>query len=96
MRLATSRKGDEMTRTAVRTITIVLALLFISAAVTCESNRAKSPRRATVADGRIAAANAFTRRYEQSRFSQWNIHANAAGTDCDVLYVTTSSSSMSR
>ncbi len=79
-----------MSRTAERSITIILALLLLFAVVTCESNRIKTPRKLTAADGRIAAAHAFTRRYAQSRFSGWNIRADAAGTDCDVLFVNTS------
>lgn len=79
-----------MSRTAERSITIILALLLLSAVVTCESNRIKTPRKLTADDGRIAAAHAFTRRYAQSRFSGWNIRADAAGADCDVLFVNTS------
>lgn len=40
-------------------------------------------------DHRKSAAKLLTERYEQSRFSKWNLDARAAGTDCDVLYVRT-------
>lgn len=79
-----------MSRTAARSIAIILSMLLLMAVITCESNRMKTPRKPTAADGRIAAANAFTRRYAQSRFSGWNIRADAAGADCDVLLVNTS------
>ena len=79
-----------MSRTAARSIAIILGMLLLTAVITCESNRMKSPRKPSSSDGRIAAANAFTRRYAQSRFSGWNIRADAAGTDCDVLLVRTS------
>ena len=79
-----------MSRTAARTIAIILGMLLLTAVITCESNRLRAPRRPTASDGRIAAAHAFTRRYAQSRFSGWNIRADAAGTDCDVLFVNTS------
>jgi hypothetical protein len=79
-----------MTRTATRTIAILLGLLFVGAAATCESNRLEVPPRSIAADERIQAANAFARRYAQSRFSQWNIRANAAGEDCDVLFINAS------
>lgn len=79
-----------MTRTAVRNFAIILGLLYVSAAATCESDRLKSPPLSTAAVDRIDAANTFSRRYTQSRFSRWNIRANAAGVDCDVLFINTS------
>lgn len=79
-----------MTRTAIRNIAIILGLLFVGAAATCESDRLKSQPMSTAAVDRIEAANAFSRRYTQSRFSRWNIRANAGGTDCDVLFIKTS------
>jgi hypothetical protein len=79
-----------MSRTAARSIAIVLGMLLLTAAITCESNHLKAPRRPAPSNGRIAAAHAFTRRYAQSRFSGWNIRAEAAGADCDVLFVNTS------
>ena len=79
-----------MSRTAARTIAIILGMLLLTAVITCESNRLKPQRRPAASDGRIAAAHAFTRRYAQSRFSGWNIRAEAAGSDCDVLLVNTS------
>jgi hypothetical protein len=39
---------------------------------------------------RVASANLFTGRYAQSRLAAWNLHANAIGSDCDVLMVKTS------
>lgn len=79
-----------MSRTAARTIAFLLGMLLLTAVITCESNRLKTPPRPAASDGRIAAAHAFTRRYAQSRFSGWNIRAEAAGADCDVLFVNTS------
>ncbi len=58
---------------------LLLLSFFILA---CESN----PEH----DRHIAAANVLTRRYEQSRFSSWNVRAHAAGSNCDVLFVRTS------
>ncbi|MFL6246472.1 MAG: hypothetical protein ACJ74H_10645 [Thermoanaerobaculia bacterium] len=58
-----------------------LLLLFFFA-VACESN----PEH----DRHIAAANVLTRQYTQSRFSSWKVQAQAAGADCDVLFVRTS------
>ncbi len=55
--------------------TIALLLLFACRAVD---------------DGHIAAATALTRRYAQSRFEKWHVHASAAGRDCSVLLVQTS------
>ncbi|HVG23713.1 MAG TPA: hypothetical protein VND45_06125, partial [Thermoanaerobaculia bacterium] len=43
-----------------------------------------------VGDGHTAAASAVTRRYAQSRFERWGVHATAAGRDCSVLLVETS------
>lgn len=40
-------------------------------------------------NGHIAAANGFTDRYARSRFSRWHIRAQAAGADCNVLFVET-------
>ena len=79
-----------MTRTAARNLAVIFSVLFAGAAVTCESNRLKSPPRSAAADGRIEAAISFSRRYTQSRFSRWNIRADAAGIDCDVLFINTS------
>ena len=79
-----------MPRTAVRNLAVIVSVLFVGAAVTCESNRLKSQPRSVAADHRIEAAVAFSRRYTQSRFSRWNIRAHAAGADCDVLFINTS------
>lgn len=57
-----------------------LVLLFFF--VACESNPDH--------DRHSAAADVLTRHYAQSRFSSWKIHAQAAGADCDVLFVRTS------
>ena len=76
-----------MSRTAARTIAIILGMLLLTAAITCESNRVKAPRRPAASDDRIAAANAFTRRYAQSRFSGWNIRAEAAGAEIGRAHV---------
>ena len=43
-----------------------------------------------VPDGHVSAASALTRRYAESRFQKWNVHASAAGKDCSVLLVETS------
>lgn len=43
-----------------------------------------------VPDGHVTAASALTRRYADSRFRKWNVHARAAGRDCRVLLVETS------
>ena len=42
-----------------------------------------------VPDGHAAAARALTRRYAQSDFAKWNIHATASGRDCRVLLIET-------
>jgi len=59
-------------------------LLFLFLVIACES---RQPVSMTARDSRIAAADLFTRRYEHSRFSGWDIHANAAGGDCHVLLI---------
>ena len=38
---------------------------------------------------RAAAAQVLTERYAKSRFAPWDVHAAAAGKNCDVLLVTT-------
>ncbi len=40
-------------------------------------------------DVRIASASTLTDRCVASRLSKWNLHASAAGADCDVLLVET-------
>ena len=53
--------------------------------VACESNPHASSRERA----RIAAANAFTSRYAESRLARWKLDAHAAGDDCGVLLVET-------
>lgn len=80
-----------MTRNVARNLAIVLGLLFVGAAATCESSHLDTPPpRSAAATERMDAADAFSRRYTQSRFSRWNIRANAAGADCDILLIHTS------
>jgi len=38
---------------------------------------------------RVSAANQLTGLYANSRLAAWNLQATAAGTDCDVVLVTT-------
>lgn len=76
-----------MTRTVTSNLAIILAMLFVTTGIKC---RGKSAQTSAGSAERISAADVFTGRYAQSRFSQWNIRANAAGADCDVLFVRTS------
>ena len=39
---------------------------------------------------RVSAANLLTNDYSHSKLADWNVRANAAGADCDVLLVETS------
>ena len=60
-------------------------LLSVALLVACESN--PKPSRTDV---RVAAARVFTQQYAHSRLAGWNVHATAAGRDCDILLVDTS------
>ena len=48
-----------------------------------------APRQQSPRDERIAAAALFTERCAASRLEKWNIRGAAAGADCDVLLVDT-------
>lgn len=54
--------------------------ILLCALVACESHN----------DGHVTAATSFTRQFEKSRFSRWQVRAKAAGEHCDVLLVETS------
>ena len=57
------------------------ALILLFALTACETQ----PDHVHIAD-----ASSFTERYAKSRFTDWNIRANAAGTNCEVLLIETS------
>ncbi len=62
------------------------ALLLVVVLAGCESNS----RPVVNHDGRISAADLFTRHYGRSALAAWNVRGTAAGDDCGVLYVATS------
>lgn len=64
---------------------MLLASLVVLA---CEMKQPAPPLR-EVRSPNMDAATALTRRYAASRFAAWNLHANAAGSDCSVLLVET-------
>lgn len=63
-----------------------LILLVLLATLACKP----SLRPPLANDPRVAAAAFFTEQYAHSRFSKWDIRAQAAGSGCDVLLVRTS------
>src|SRR5215213_1836799 len=74
-----------MTRTL-----IALVLLAVLGACTRQPDRS-APRPTAGRDPHIAAADAFTKRYAQSRLEGWHVRGRAAGPpDCTVLFVETS------
>jgi hypothetical protein len=60
------------------------------AVVVCLFALACTPRPRTPRDARIDAASHLTARCAASRLSQWDIRGRAAGADCSVLLVGTS------
>jgi hypothetical protein len=61
-----------------KTKRLLLALSLSLTVTTCD----------TMSDDiHVMAADHFTRRYSQSRLSAWNVRADAAGSDCAVLYI---------
>ena len=61
------------------------SFLCIALVLACEWNPKPSPSQL-----RVAAARRITQRYAYSRLGSWNVHASAAGRDCEVLLVDTS------
>ena len=60
---------------------LLLAVVFGAGA--CARGRSKD-------HARLAAPNALTERFSQSRLAPWNVRASAAGARCDILLVETS------
>ena len=81
---ATARKEDEMSRTAARSIAISWQILLTHHHLRIESHEV--PAEAYSSDGRIAAATRSPG-VMRNRASPLDIHADAAGTDFDVLFV---------
>jgi hypothetical protein len=65
---------------------LLLATMTIAA---CESHQPAPPRVAIADLDHAHSINDFNALYRNSRFSQWNLRASAAGSRCDVLFVRT-------
>ena len=79
-----------MTRSSLRPVGILVFTAL--AACSNDASRPEPPRTAIastspVKDVRVTAASLFTRRYEKSSLSGWNVRAEAAGPQCSVLLV---------
>lgn len=66
-------------------MTFRVLIMFVLITAACGSD---APSTSTH-HARVAAAQLFTQRFAHSRFAEWKIRANAAGSDCDVLLVQT-------
>ncbi len=66
-------------------MTIRVLMMFVLITAACGAGAPPSPTHSA----RVAAAQFFTQRFAHSRFADWKIRANAAGSDCDVLLVQT-------
>ncbi len=60
----------------------MLAIPLFLLAAACGPNRTNQAH--------VSAAEAFTRRFSESRLSEWKVRAAAAGKDCSVLLIQTS------
>ena len=66
--------------------------LLILVLAACESHTPVSPRPPMVvknATPHVAAARRLTERYTKSPMAAWNVKADAAGSNCDVLFIET-------
>lgn len=70
-----------------RTCTVLLLTTMIL--IACESRRPEPPRVPMADLDHSDSVNSFNTRYRNSRFSQWDLRASAAGSRCDVLLVQT-------
>jgi len=61
----------------------LLIVMLVASEMTCQPSPPSPPARGL----RVTAALDFTKRYASSRFAGWKIRAEAAGNDCDVLFV---------
>ena len=67
------------------------ALLMLSLAA-CESHTPVSPQQPAVVKNHtpyVEAARRLTQRYTDSAMADWNVKADAAGPNCDVLFIET-------
>lgn len=63
-----------------------VAGLLLLVCVRCAPEKPSGPK---APPARRAAAAQFTKRYEHSRFAQWQVEARPAGRDCAVLLIET-------
>jgi hypothetical protein len=66
-------------------MTFRVLMMFVLITAACGSDAPPAPTH----HARVVAAQLFTQRFAHSRFAEWKIRANAAGSDCDVLLVQT-------
>jgi hypothetical protein len=64
-----------------------ILLLATMTVIACESHRADPPRIPIADLDHADSIDRFNQLYAKSRFSHWNMHASAAGSRCDVLFV---------
>lgn len=79
-----------------RTLNIPMTIVAFLFAVSCGSEPAvtrvsavKEVKKLGSNDIRVREAEMFTQLYSRSRLSAWDVRATAAGSDCAVLFVTT-------
>lgn len=80
-----------MSRIHRRSVPAAVALAFIVTicSASCKPGPHAPPPPSTTSGQRASAASLFTSHYAQSRMSEWDLQARAAGNDCTVLFVET-------